>query len=235
MPPVPAVNRKEFGFGKTPAGGDAVILFGKEIPVQMAVGVVGGLGALLLFLRAKASGSNVISAGAAAATQPSAATTWSSTGYDPDAQAIADLQSELTQLSSTTTTTAAATTSTSSPSLTDLSSEVLTGVGYNPPSTSPASPITTPAGSYEYLSGQSAVDAANASGAALFYQPEPGVFEPTSLAAIQNPGGVLAGTGTAIYVGVPTPEQPLPTSPTASTTSSAVVAPASGLLSAAAA
>jgi hypothetical protein len=94
-PEVPAVNRKEFGFGKSDSGQDAVILFGKAVPVPIAVAVVGGAGALLLFLRAKASGSNVISAG----TQP-AATTASSTAYDPDAQAIADLQNALTSMSS---------------------------------------------------------------------------------------------------------------------------------------
>jgi hypothetical protein len=228
MPPAtPSVNRKEFGFGKTPAGGDAVILFGKEIPVQMAVAIVGGLGALLLFLRAKSTGGNVISAGTTAAattTQPSAATTYSSSAYDPDAQAIADLQTAVSDLSSqfstattTSTGTAATTTaSTSSPSLTDLSSEVLSGVGYNPPSGDTIAPITTPAGSYEWVNSQPAALAASQSGAQLYYQAEPGVFQPTSYStwASSMPGS------TALYVGVPAPQQPLPTSPTATASTS---------------
>jgi hypothetical protein len=95
-PEIPAVNRKEFGFGKTPAGADALIVFGKEVPVPIAVAVVGGAGALLLVLRAKANGGNIVSAG----TTPAAATTASSTAYDPDAEAIADLQNALTSMSS---------------------------------------------------------------------------------------------------------------------------------------
>ena len=224
MPPAtPTVNRKEFGFGKSPSGQDAVILFGHEIPVQVAGVAVAGLGALLLFLRAKKSGTNVISAGttAAATTQPSAATTFSSSAYDPNSQAIADLQTAVSSLgaevsglstpaaATATTTAATATASSSSPSLTDLSSEVLSGYGYNPPAAAPIAPITTPAGSFDWVTSAGAAQAASASGAQLYYQAEPGAFQPTTYKDWTSMPGQ-----TALYVGVPTPQQPLPTNPT---------------------
>ncbi len=83
-------------FGTDAAGQDAVNLFGHKIPVSMLGVAAAALGALLV-LRARSTGSKVVSAG----TEPSAATTYSSTSYDPDAQAIADLQSTVTQLGST--------------------------------------------------------------------------------------------------------------------------------------
>jgi hypothetical protein len=239
MPPaVPAVNHKEFGLGKTPAGGDAVILFGKEIPVQVAAAAVGGIGALLLFLRAKSTGSNVISAGTSSASPDTSA----STAYDPDAQAIADLQTAVTDLGNeipgTASTPTAAATSTAVSTPASPAVGVFQGSGYTLPGATAAWTSETTVGETE--TGQQGTfawvqnwdqEAANLSaGIQTFFEPDPGVFAPFS----GNPASVA--NGTTLYVespyAVPTGATP---SPTASAASPAVAPVSSPILSAAAA
>ena len=210
-----------FGFGKSPSGQDAVLLFGHEIPVTMLLVLATALGAFLVF-RARASGSSVVSAGTPAAAPAAAPATYSSTGYDPNAQAIADLQTAVTDLAAqvqpqptSPATSTAPTASSAAPSLTDLSSEVLSGYGWNPPAGGPFQVLTTPAGSFQWVSSAGAAYAAEQAGAQLYYQPEPGAFQPVSYATWAKS---MPGT-TALYAGVPTPQQPLPTTPTASQSS----------------
>ena len=222
----PAVNDKLFGFGKSPSGQDAVLLFGHEVPVQMLAVLAAAIGAFLVF-RARSSGSNVISAGTQPASTVVSNPALSSTGYDPNTQAIADLQQAVTtlaaQIQPTPTSPATSTTPTASgsaPSLTDLSSEVLSGYGWNPPPSSPFEVLTTPAGSFQWVPSAGAAAAAEQTGAQLYYQPQPGAFQPLSFAQWAKMPGQ-----TAVYTAVPTPQQPLPTSPTKTAPSSSLLPP----------
>ncbi len=197
MPPTPpaartsAVNRKEFGFGKSPSGQDAVILFGHEVPVTIAAATVGGLGALLLFLRAKSTASNVISAGTTS-TPAAAPPTASSTAYDPNAQAIADLQTAVTQIGSE----VSALASTPSPAVaapstipTNLNNEVQIGSGYGYASGGGLGNVTTASGTtYDWISQGSQVPAL---GANVFEQTAPGVFTPFTGSSPNAPGTPL--------------------------------------------
>jgi hypothetical protein len=204
-PEVPAVNRKEFGFGKSPSGQDAVILFGKEVPVPIAVAVVGGLGALLLFLRAKSSGSNVISAGTTAAPQ-----TASSTAYDPDSQAIADLQTAVTDLANEIPAPTSAVASTPSPAVATAPAAPpvgpFAGSGYGPDTGASGveSGLTTAgqAENFVWASSAGVVNGLLSSGQMVYYQPTPGVFAPApGQASAPNAGPI--GAGTALFYATP--------------------------------
>jgi hypothetical protein len=75
--------------------GDSIDIGGHRIPVSV-LALVATVAGIFLVLRARASGSNVVSAGTAAAAP--ASTGYSSTAYDPNAAAISDLQNAVTSL-----------------------------------------------------------------------------------------------------------------------------------------
>jgi hypothetical protein len=133
-------------FSTDAAGQDAVNLFGHKIPVSMLGVAAAALGALLV-LHARNSGGSVVSAGTSSTATP----TYSSTSYDPDAQAIADLQAQVAQLGSTT-----SSVSDSSPS----------GSATSTPTYGPTS-----GGAYSPLGSYSAVQAAANAGETVYYQP----------------------------------------------------------------
>jgi len=85
-------------FGIDAAGQDAVNLFGHKVPVSM-LGVAAAVLGALLVLHARSSGGNVVSAGSTSTPASSTSgSTYSSSAYDPDAEAIADLQASVTSL-----------------------------------------------------------------------------------------------------------------------------------------
>lgn len=152
-------------WGRTPAGQDALLIGGHELPVSFLAALAAVIGVLVV-LKARSSSSNLVKAGTAPAAAAAAAPATSSAdpnattlaGFDASAQitnlsdSVAQLQNEVAQLSSSPAGSVPATSSTTPATLTqaqieaDISSalqQALAGLQERP-QTPPATPPSTP-------------------------------------------------------------------------------------------